>query len=302
MPFIPTAELWGIAIKSRILRALNSLVKLGILKVDNALGRPHKEYGRRKYYRIVNELGTLEKLLRAYSSDAGHLLKSNFINKMIMIHGFSVVYDLIKPEMVESTKFREIASKFLLTLPATIDDYNKIGIKIIAKQESRREENKCLQDQVEMAGKQWSPQHIKPIEILASFNPLEAVRLYRRTLFEKMYNAHRTASPECYHDFLYWDMYLSPFTSSPINHPVKLLFLRPFERLYEDGYLIDDARIGYLVNRAYAIYLNFPEIMIELFKASQISKTNREVQTKQYIYFIAIPHSSAVGIKGINPA
>lgn len=112
--------------------------------------------------------------------------------------------------MKESTKFREIASRSLLNLPATMDDYNKINFKITAKQESRYDGNKCLQDQVERAGKEWSPQHIKPIEMLISFTPLEAVRLYRRTLFKKMCDAHRIASPECYHEFLYWDMYLSP--------------------------------------------------------------------------------------------
>ena len=237
-------------------------------------------------YQLVATKPAFERMFKLYLSDnAGKFLGSGFTSSIIQKYGFIAVYDMIEPEMKESTKFREIASKSLLTLPVTIDDYNKISIKIIPERKSSGEENKSLQDQVEGAGKEWSPQSIKPIERLMSFTPLEAVRLYRRTLFEKMRIAHKTASPECYHDFLDLDMYLSPFTSSPINRPVRLLFLRPFERIFEDSYLIDNDNPYFLVNRAYAIYMNFPDILAEIFKNRTIDSNKMEAQVRQYIYY-----------------
>jgi hypothetical protein len=77
---------------------------------------------------------------------------------------------------------------------------------------------------------------------------------------------------------------LSPLTAHPLNSTLKILFPKPFERIYEDAYLIDGEAFWVLSGRAAAIYNNFSDFLFEYFKYNSLSREDREIVTKQMIY------------------
>ena len=106
------------------------------------------------------------------------------------------------------------------------------------------------------------------IEILQWFDALEAYNFYKKVIGTDYLNRYwKKADKDNPNDakllrsFLEYDIALNPFTSYPVNDPIKLLFLKPFERLYNDVYLIDHSSDDILVRRAYLIYSNFKEIL-----------------------------------------
>lgn len=64
-------------------------------------------------------------------------------------------------------------------------------------------------------------------------------------------------------EFVDLDIFLSPLTAYPVNNPIRLLFARPFERLYNDVYLIDESDYEKFIRRAYLLYSNFSEILAQ---------------------------------------
>lgn len=107
-----------------------------------------------------------------------------------------------------------------------------------------------------------------PIDILQWFDALEAYNYYKKYIgdyYSDQYwsNADKTNPDDAklLRTFLEYDIALSPFTSYPVNDPLKLLFTKPFERLYNDFYLIDYTSDDFLVRRAYLIYSNFEKIL-----------------------------------------
>jgi hypothetical protein len=58
------------------------------------------------------------------------------------------------------------------------------------------------------------------------------------------------------------DNYLSPLTSYPANSPKSLIFSRPFQRIYDDVFLLDETDFHKFVYRAYFIYDRFIDICL----------------------------------------
>ncbi len=100
---------------------------------------------------------------------------------------------------------------------------------------------------------------------LRNFNSIDAVRFYRNTISDTYSKLLRYREEEflteSLKEFLDLDIYLSPFTSYPINNPIQLLFTRPFERLYNNAYLIDESDYERFIQRAYIVYSHFGQIL-----------------------------------------
>lgn len=56
-------------------------------------------------------------------------------------------------------------------------------------------------------------------------------------------------------------MYLGPYFSYPIYDPIKILFSKPFDRLYEDIYILNDKDVKMMAERIYLVYKNFAELL-----------------------------------------
>jgi len=86
-------------------------------------------------------------------------------------------------------------------------------------------------------------------------------------------------------EFVDFDVILSPFTSYPRNEPSYLLSYRPFERIYDDTYLLDESDHEKFIKRANVIYSHFPEIfhlVIEDIKRDKISRWDWESAELEY--------------------
>jgi len=107
------------------------------------------------------------------------------------------------------------------------------------------------------------------VEILQNFDPYESLIFYKKVinktysdLYGKIAAKSGAKDSDLLRKFLEYDISLSPFTSFPINDPILLLFMRPFERIYDDVYLIEKSDQDMMVQRAYFIYSNFAEILL----------------------------------------
>ncbi len=103
------------------------------------------------------------------------------------------------------------------------------------------------------------------IKLLEDFEPIESINFYRSKVKDTYSNLIRDFGGEGYsenlHKLIDLDMLLSPFISYPVSDPLKLLFMKPFERLYDDVYLMDESDYERFVQRAYIIYSNFSDIL-----------------------------------------
>jgi len=125
--------------------------------------------------------------------------------------------------------------------------------------------------------------------MLSSFDPLHAVRFYRETINKPLtdaYNelAEREVVSRGLADFLVFDNYLSPLTAHPMNSVKRILFSKPFERIYENAYLLDGEAFWVLSGRAAAIYNSFSDFLYEYFKNDSYGKKDRKIITKEMIY------------------
>jgi predicted transcriptional regulator len=108
------------------------------------------------------------------------------------------------------------------------------------------------------------------VEILQSFDVLEALNFYKNTIgesfsviFAKIAAEKGIIHAELLRSFLEYDIALNPFTSYPVaDDPILLLFMRPFERIYDDIYLLKESDRDIMIKRAYFIYLNFDKIIL----------------------------------------
>ena len=114
----------------------------------------------------------------------------------------------------------------------------------------------------------------KHIEFLTTFDKLESVRLYRNVIYREIVELFGKLSkipglgPKCLFQFMEYDNYLSPFTSYPVQSLEIPLFSRPFQRIYDDAYLLGQDDLKILADRAFVIYNNFASVLSEFFKFS----------------------------------
>jgi hypothetical protein len=247
-------------------------------------------------------------------------LNSKYTNNIIKKFGFLSVYEIVE-ENLQLVEFRKLASEPLLNQPATIDEYNNIS-NIIQKCLLEGECDPPSFDYTQRPDKTvpiWNLYseyigdssiikidaqnnilyfkrlHIKEplmkhIEILTKFDPIVAVNHYRDTVLEEIHFVLSELSQKAHISNLLWifiesDVYLSPFTSYPINSPQFLLFSKPFQRIFDDVYLLDKLdRIDFEV-RASKIFNNFVDVLYEFFKFNMPSDEKMlEQQIKQFIF------------------
>lgn len=213
-------------------------------------------------------------------------------------------------------KFKKIASKALLNQPATIERYEYLAGSIrdhLSTQDRASYDtvdSKELMDfpprplwQVVVDKEDYydpsNTDHMasrlktissKQLNLLSDFDTLEAVALYRNTLNNELSEmlsdfAENGQISKGLYEFLISDCQLCPFTSYPVHHPRFLLFSRPFQRVFDDFYLIEDIDVVMLGDRANAIYNNFADILFEFFRYDTPKNLELlEEQTKQLVY------------------
>ena len=211
-------------------------------------------------------------------------LNSEYTNTVLEEQSLSFIYKKIKNELARE-EIKLIASETLLNQPATINEYKQLADKIM---ESTTGEF-CPGKMLHIIEMEVMPKLADQIGILRDFRKLEAVRLYRETLHKGILKAFelyadRNLITNGLRDFMVWDNYLSPLSSYPVNGTSELLLSQPFQRIYEDAYLLDGEKIGILSDRAWAIYNNFPDILFELFNVDRPTYEERELITKEMIF------------------
>jgi hypothetical protein len=134
------------------------------------------------------------------------------------------------------------------------------------------------------------PIHSKHIDILKSFNSEEAVDLYRKTIYLQLSALYtelekRSLITPGLSWFMDFDNYLSPFSSFPANSLQFLLFSRPFQRIYDDVFLLNEEDKILLIDRARSIYLDFPDFLFDFFRNNlPMKKKVLEQQIRQFIF------------------
>ena len=214
------------------------------------------------------------------------LLASKYLNSLIKTCGLKLIYEIFE-EYMKREDFRSIASQTLLNQPALIDEYVKLPTLMQEYMELKRLGTGLLE----------YVDNTKYLKLLFGLNESEAIKFYRQYLSERFGKIYRDLTDrdvprtedvfvtEGIRKFLELDLYLSPFTSFPMNFPVELLFERPFDRLYIDFYLSDEEDIKKLVLRAHVVYSNFIDIVSTGVVNSGIYVTQLEALLKQYIFY-----------------
>ena len=287
---------------SRIEEAVNYLRDEKIFKNSTGVGAPPKKPRTRIFFQLSPTMTTLKKIVQIYwdTKEIDKLLKSEkYWDYVIGKQSFLSVHNKVINPRLENSDFRRIASYSLLDHPAVIGEYDEIAKKLnddilrnCMDGMSRTpdcENNISLHDMLHETGNELGANHIEHIDILNNYDPLMAVRLYRKTLHKSILNAYdelatKAVISEGLRRFLVFDNYLSPLTSYPVNGTLRILFSQPFERIYEDAYLLDGERFELLSSRAATIYCDFPDIIFELFRTSKLSSEELKTFTMRMIY------------------
>ncbi len=306
---------------SRNLKALKD--EKNILYSDNR--RMTNRYQIEQPYYISMELNVFENIFKSlidnkHAEQLTRFLGSKYTDSIIKEFGFLSVYEKVE-EYLQLVEFRKLASEPLLNQPATIVEYNNKA-KIIQKCLLEGECDTPSFDHTQRPDKSvpiWNlySQYIgdssiikidaqnnilyskrlhikeplmKHIEILTKFDPIVAVDHYRDTVLEEIHFVLSELSQKAHISNLLWifiesDVYLSPFTSYPVNTPQFLLFSRPFQRIFDDVYLLNELDRVDFDGRASIIFNNFVEVLYEFFKFDMPSdQIMLEQQIKQFIF------------------
>ena len=254
------------------------------------------------------------------------ILDSEYMNTSINGNTFVVIYNAIE-KYLGIGDFKRSAANGILTKLATVEEYQKVADLIydyLSGEDLKDLIGKDLDNEIKIKsikylplwytvtddrGDVWRsklnkalpqsslniryrlrPINSKHIEILKSFNSVEAVDLYRKTIYPKLSDLYfelekRSIITPGLSWFMDSDNYLSPFSSFPMNSLQFLLFSRPFQRIYEDVFLLDQEDREYLVDRARSIYLHFPDFLFDFFRNNlPMKKKVLEQQIRQFIF------------------
>lgn len=284
-------------------RTLNKCEDERILHSSDAPGRPDAKGNKPKLYQIENDgPGIFEKMVQNYPSSAlRELFASNYVNKLVEEYSFIKIFDLIKEKLERDTDFRIIASKSLMNLSAFKEEYKNFAQELEATisevsfysevvEANKEMKINYLSDELHEIGKELIPNQISHIKILENFESVDAVRFYRENIHYSVIEglerlAEKGVITEGLHKFLIFDNYLSPLTSYPINGTLQLILSQPFQRIYDDIYLLDGESFGLMSTRAAAIYNYFPDILFELIRSNPPDQKALETITRQMIFY-----------------
>lgn len=291
--------------EKRTREAVDYLVKRKILKKIRPWGVPSKgkkidpRYNIKFMFELSKTAYAFKQVLSLYpKADFDKLLASDYVNIVIEDIGFEPIHEIIEPYL-SLPGFKQMASSSLLNHRATREEYTDLAKELqtrILESSSLVPNNDVLdQEPIEISsvlidlGKELSSIPIKPIEILSGFDPLPAVRFYRDVLHKSLLAAYdelaeRNIITRGLCDFLAFDNYLSPLTAHPLNNLVEILFSTPFERIYEDAYLLDGDAFWVFSGRAAAIYSSFADFLFEYFRIDPPEPEEMEVISREMVY------------------
>jgi len=299
-------------VESRITETLRYLEKRNILKKSRSCGAPQKKKNanykrdRKCYYQLRQTQTVFSRIFDIYLNNRPEkLLKSKYCNSAITEIGFDKIYKIME-ERLTSPDFKRIASNSLLKLPAVKGYYIRIAQELQQK----------MFDSYAQTSDKWGEEHnnadisrlignlsqeiaqepVEAIEMLSNFEPIQAVHFYRDTLnipftntYDELSKASVITKGLC--DFLAFDNYLSPLTADPANNIVRILFSRPFDRIFEDAYLLkadtyspERDAFWVLSGRAAAIYNSFSDFLLEYFRVNSFGPGDIEIITREMIY------------------
>lgn len=246
---------------------------------------------------IIKLIEDLEKQLQKSSWE--QVFVSNYMNNLIKEIGFDKVYSLVEV-FLKDMDFNIMASRTLLNRPAVTEEYvdkSNNFYRYLSKHENDIElwklgvlprpkfrENHRDRQVINLSIR-------KHIEILGHFYPLDAVIIYRNTIYKENHNlfsdlCNSSLITEGLNLFIQYDNYLTPFTSFPIKRIDNILYSSPFERVYEDAYVLDAEDLSKLRLRAFVIYKYFADLLFEHFRndAYYRNADKLELLAKEFIY------------------
>lgn len=261
-------------IKNNLVDPLNKLEEKGIIckgerRITTNPAARGKKYHEIPYYiNLYNSLNDhldkeifltiIKYLLDKDDYDSlGEFFASKYVAQMIENREIIWIYKNIK-DYLGIRQFRDVVSSKLYSSECVRKYYENYS--------------KYIGDNLNLEGKRIDfkifPKNasLLPFEIVKDFNPIDIIEFYRDNIsseFDRMYRGATADSvvPDSMREFNTSDIYLSPFTSYPHNDPYYLLFAQPFERLYNDVYIIDYEDRELVVERAYNTYVNFAELL-----------------------------------------
>lgn len=253
----------------RIRDALRLLEKENILTSEYKRGRPRIPYAFNsqsgpcdskfgsKIYRLNLELAIFEKLFNIFNKkDYEALLKSNYVSKMIEIYTFKDIYNKLEDEF-KNQHFRRNASRILLDLPSAIKEYEGYPDKVYNHLQDCREHFVRLEEL-------WFDE----VQILENLDPIVTIPFIRSHLIDNLMDLYKKIGGRNIHirspdglRLTKLDMHLSPFFSYPFFDPIQVIFSKPFDRLYDDMYILNKADLGVMAERIYLVYKNFAEFL-----------------------------------------
>lgn len=258
--------------------SLRRLENEKILEVTRSRGRPKGGY-KIKNYKIATSLETFKKVFDIYyPNDIEQVLKSNYCNRMINSKKLYEVYGKIGVDL-EARKLKQIASESLLSLPATIQEYKNYADSVYNNLEECAECHVYLRDMLQFF----------EIGILEDFDPIYAIPFYREhvvgnlvKLYRKIGGREISSRSEIVVKYNELDMHLSPFFSYPIYDPIQILLSKPFDRLYDDIYILDKDDLRLMAERIYLVYANFPEFLSLYLKGGYTILLEKSL--KEYVF------------------
>ena len=226
-------------------------------------------------------------VIRKYRDDANFI--SNFLSKYYgpdLLEFYKLGIDLKDEIRPNSKEYAEIYG--LLVDRANVASPLDLGYR-------EAPSSLLFDDKIEQIkakiGYKLRPLSSKHIEFLNTFDKLESVRLYRNVIYREIVELFGRLSvipglgSKSLFQFMEWDNYLSPFTSYPVQSPEIPLFSRPFQRIYDDVYLLSSDDLKVLADRAYVIYKNFAGFLSDFFRYSApIDSKALRTELMEFIY------------------
>ncbi len=248
-------------------------------------------------------------------------LSSNYTNNIIIKSEFSRVCGTLEREFFDPD-FNKAASKSLLGLASTKEEYEKYGSSIskfvldhnenimadiidylsnkninlkeifepYVLESSKRNYESGSKEHMKALKEGLAPLPLGKLEILSKLDPLHTVMFFRRTInkeLEKIYHelVARSAISNSVKDFLMNDNHLSPMTSYPANSPLQLLFLRPFQRIYEDTFVLGEDDLSRMIDRCYVLYDSFVDFLVFFFREENLPQETIKTLTRELMFY-----------------
>lgn len=237
-------------------------------------------------------------------------LRSDHMKKIIAERGFLFAYDLIKNHL-KDPGIKRIVSEEMLSLPETekyyeiynilgelpgqVDDKFKDLFEPISNDFSVSD-NHDFKEEFEFLYSYSNSEPLREvfpnnrgIKILGEFDFLFSIEFYRKNLvrsFIKYYKGleEKGEISQGFRKFMELDNYLSPLTSYPVSNSLYLLFIHPFQRIYDDVFLLTEQDVDSFILRAQTIYENFEDILLERNKKLILDDDTLNLEAKVYIY------------------